>query len=198
MVRPIEFNGMRKEREDISDRVTHLIKNIGDEEALETLFKIAHQGVLHGNTTNVVGQRRVICFSESPTGEFIKEKYFFTSYGVSIRKDWFFEEGGRPVIYQPREEHKLIAPSLHWKLVTYNPLEDNWADWTWQREWRIEAHELELPEDSIFIVPNNEAKNKLRELFEEEENYRALCEQLCLGIYPYGPRVFPYEIMALE
>ncbi|WP_461481441.1 hypothetical protein [Porticoccus sp.] len=190
---------MRSNRIDLTHRVVHLVRAETDEQALEVLFQIAYDEFLSGTNRAVIGGSRVICFSEAPESEFIKEKYHFRPFGVSVSKKWLFNQNGRPVIYQPKSEHCFIDPSMHWKIVSYSPTEDEWVDWSWQREWRIQADRLELPSDeAVFLVPSEAWKEKLEGLYIQEEEYRAMCESLCLDLYPYPPRDFPYPVQVLE
>jgi hypothetical protein len=187
---------MRGKRVDLSDRVTHLIRNKnGEETAADTLHKIATDQYLKSTNTAVIGGDSVVCFSEAPLSEFTKESAHFQPFGISIKKSHLFSLGGRPVIYQPKEEHKYIDSSIIWKVVSYNPTEEDWIDWSWQREWRIKTDALFLaPEQAIFIVPTEEHREILISRYRAHEENRALCEELMLGLYPQSPELFPYEI----
>lgn len=99
---------MRNHRVDLSDKLTHLIHADNDYEAIEALYRIACVGHLEGTTKGVLGNTPVVCFSEAPECEFMKEKKHFKPFGISIEKTYLFSAGGRPVIYQPKEEHALI------------------------------------------------------------------------------------------
>lgn len=189
---------MRNKRADLSKRVTHLLRPGSDADAFETLYKIACDEHLDGTSRAVIGQTNVVCFSEAPENEFTKERRHFSPFGVSVDKSWFFAAGGRPVIYQSKEEHKYIQEALHWKLVSFDPCkppEEGWVDWSWQREWRIQSDRLYLPpEQTIFLVPSDEIKEQLLARYQAEEEGRALMEELVLLLYPHQPRDFPYRI----
>lgn len=190
---------MRSNRVDLSQRVIHLICAESDEQAVQTLFKIAYDEFLTGSNRTVIGGRNVVCFSEAPESEFIKENGHFRSFGVSVSKEWLFQKNGRPVIYQPKSEHQFVDSSMHWKIVSYSPTETEWIDWSWQREWRVQTDSLELPiDEAVFIVPSEKWKEKLEALYVNEEEYRAMCEFLCLNLYPYPPREFPYPVQVLK
>lgn len=193
---------MRHTRADLSKRVTHLIRRRAcDAEPLDTLYKIACDEHLNGSSETVIGQASVICFSEAPESEFTKERQHFSPFGISIDKSWFFAAGGRPVIYQPKEEHQYVDPTLHWKLVSFDPCkppEEGWIDWSWQREWRIQATRFYLPpEQTIFVVPSEEDKENLLTRYQADEDGRALYEELVLCLCPNPPRDFPYPIKVL-
>lgn len=193
---------MRNRRVDLSNKLTHLIRANSDHEAIETLYRIACTGHLEGTTTGVIGNTQVVCFSEAPEGEFIKEKNHFKPFGISIDKIYFFSSGGRPVIYQPKEEHAFIDPELHWKIVTYNPTsstKNRWVDWSWQREWRIKTDRFLLPvEQTTFLVPSEVDREILIDRLMENEIMNAELEALAIGmIYPM-PRDFPYRIEVIS
>jgi len=189
---------MRDKRTDLSKRVTHLLRSGSDADAVDTLYKIACDAHLNGSSRAIIGQTNVVCFSEAPESEFTKERRHFSPFGVSIDKSWFFSAGGRPVIYQPKDEHQYIEQALHWKLVSFDPskpLEEGGIDWSWQREWRIQSDRLYLPpEQTIFLVPSDEIKEQLLARYQADEEERALTEELVLCLYPNPPRDFPYHI----
>lgn len=188
---------LRENRLDLSPTVTHLIKN-QNISPIDILSKISIDGYLKGSNRAILGEALVICFTEAPITEFTKEQKHFSQFGISIDKKYLFSLGGRPVIYQPATENKYIDPDLHWKIVKYDPIstiEDGWADWSWQREWRISCEKLHLSsEDCEFIVPSEIHRNNLLKNFQAEEEGRALFEEICLGLYPNPIREFPYKI----
>lgn len=198
LISSYDSENMRNKRTDLSNTVTHLLRGDSDDEAADVLYKIARDEYLKGSARVIMGSTPVVCFSEAPASEFIKENKHFRPFGISIEKSWLFRAGGRPVIYQPREEHDYIDSAIHWKLVTFDPVkpqEDGWVDWTWAREWRVPSKILYLPFDqAIFLVPSEEYRDKLLARYQSDEEYRAMCEALCLDLYPYPPREFPYQI----
>lgn len=81
---------MRNRRVDLSNKLTHLIRANSDHEAIETLYRIACTGHLEGTTTGVIGNTQVVCFSEAPEGEFIKEKITSSLLEYQLIKFIFF------------------------------------------------------------------------------------------------------------
>ena len=78
------------------------------------------------------------------------------------------------------------------------PPEEGWIDWSWQREWRIQATRFYLPpEQTIFVVPSEEDKENLLARYQADEDGRALYEELVLCLCPNPPRDFPYPIKVL-
>lgn len=163
---------MRPHRADLSNELVHLIKDLSNIEAARTLAEIAHCQFIIGTTRGVLGGASVVCFSEAPRKEFIKEQLHFNGFGVAVDKEWLFSQGGRPVIYQARIEHGYVAQDIHWKCVTYEPTAESWVDWTWQREWRIQKGELWLPPDkAILVTPSQQdAQNVIRFYNDFEKN----------------------------
>lgn len=134
---------------------------------LSILEKILHEEKLLGSSKNIRGKHKCICFTESPITEINSlfslvniadndsQRIRYEPYGIAIKKEWLYRKGGRPVIYQPEDEYKLLPESLMYKHVRYEP--DKGIDFTWEREWRIEAKELLLePKETLVIVPDAE------------------------------------------
>lgn len=94
-----------------------------------------------------------ICFSEAPLsklGQLIASQhggFRYQYFGITLEKQWLFEKGGRPVIYQPARERDLLRPSARFRHVTYDPTDSAQRDVTFEREWRIPVAELPLGSD---------------------------------------------------
>jgi len=58
---------------------------------------------------------------------------------LALPKTHVYREGGRPVIYEQREiAKKLLPPNEHWRIVNFDlSKEDDFIDWTHEREWRV-------------------------------------------------------------
>ena len=62
-------------RDDLSDKLVHLTKGVGEdpskhrEEALKTLGKILKEKRLLGGTGFIKGSHKCVCFSEAPIGK---------------------------------------------------------------------------------------------------------------------------------
>lgn len=78
--------------------------------------------------------------------------------------------GGRPVIYERDSEFYDLPESLRWRHVCYEPDINNPIDFTWEREWRIQAEAFPLdPGEIEIIVPNSPASEDLEHLFNQHE-----------------------------
>lgn len=144
-------------REDLSDYVFHFTKGSN---AREILKKILCDGAVKDMSGN-----GYICFSESPLTmlpamfdifNHYKEP-MYAPYGVGFRKDWIFDKGGRPVFYVTKSELRDLPESMRWRGIEYEP--HNY-DFSWLREWRINASEVKFTEeDAIIIAPTSEEAN---------------------------------------
>lgn len=105
--------------------------------------------------------RNVVCLSESDVGgvEALLSTGHFEAWGVVLRRDWVWQNGGGPIWYtrddvwqkvRDRDEQDL----LQW-MVRTSPQS---ADWLHEREWRIPVPDdyLELSLDGVaaLVVSN--------------------------------------------
>ena len=139
-------------RDDLSSKLVHLTK--GTWVGAAVIFqKIVAEKRLIGGTGGITDTLRCVCFSEAPISKLsaiLADRsqlgFRYAPFGVMIDKDWLFEKGGRPVIYQPE--------------VDYEPAKG--IDFTWEREWRIQTEELKLdPSQVTLVVPNREWESQV-------------------------------------
>ena len=129
------------------------------------LRKILHQGALTGTSRWSAGGP-CVCFTEAPIEEFNAlfslnaiasqehEKPRYEPYGIAVSKEWLFERGGRPVIYDTCEIGARLHESDRYRLVEYDFKKQ--VDYTWEREWRIQIERLVLdPAETLVIVPSS-------------------------------------------
>lgn len=157
------LNEVKRIRTDVSDWLVHFTKG-DDIEAAERIRNILTENRLKG-----AGDPPVVCFSEAPIQEFSKlfslfkryRKPRFAPYGILVKKHWLFSKGGRPVIYQPESEKRLLPKEIQYRHVTFDPTS---KDFTWQREWRIQTESLELERENIlFIFPDDKGATNAAE-----------------------------------
>ncbi len=143
-------------RSDLSEWLVHFTKGT-DVNASATLTQILREKALLSKSTPPA-----VCFTEAPLREFSKLFELFRKYpeprlapfGIAVKKDWLFEQGGRPAIYGPAAERELLPDQLKFRHVTYTPS----CDFTWMREWRIGVDRLALePEHTLVVVPTEDA-----------------------------------------
>jgi hypothetical protein len=149
-------------RGDLSNRIIHLTKGNTLDEASANFFQIIHQGKLIGGTGFIRGGYTCVCFSEAPISILSQALSNTTVHGmryaplgVMVHKQWLFEKGGRPVIYQAEEEFELLPEELKYRHVRYEP--HRGIDHTWEREWRIQTQKLVLDAaTATLVVPTRE------------------------------------------
>ena len=129
--------------------------------AYNRLNKILSDGHLKGATGYIKGGHQCVCFSEAPVGELAAffsavnsvspEAVRYRPYGIAVRKDWLFSQGGRPVIYQPDNEYENLPATHNWRHAAYSPPN---IDFSWEREWRVHTPQLAIsPETCLAVVP---------------------------------------------
>jgi hypothetical protein len=129
--------------------------------AFDVLLKILRERRLVGSGRWVKGGYRCVCFTGTPISELAsvfalsgsptEKNPRYEPYGIAVRKEWLFERGGRPVIYQTHSEHESLPQGIQWRHVRYEPPN---IDFTWEREWRLCTDILTLePQDTLVVVP---------------------------------------------
>lgn len=131
--------------------------------ARKILMKILEEGKLIGSSKKIKGGHKCICFTEAPITEmaaifnlvkFVPENepkpLLYEPFGIAISKEWLFKQGGRPVIYQPADEYDSLPVDLQYRHVSFDPC--NGPDFTWEREWRINADFLQLNKDETLVI----------------------------------------------
>lgn len=145
--------------EEGGDEFNPKVSSIEKKSAFEVLKDIITSTNLVGSSTWIKGGSKCVCFTETPLYELVRlmnfewwEKSRYEMYGIAVSKEWFFKQGGRPVIYEMDGEEKFLQPGQNQHLhVRYSPGVD---DFTWEREWRVKSNSLAIDFDhSIFIVP---------------------------------------------
>lgn len=134
--------------------------------ASSVLRKILIDGHLLGSSAWTYGFNTV-CFTEAPIQEFNsifslveiaasrEERPRYEPYGIAVRKDFLFEKGGRPVIYDHPDLLSKLPDDMKYRFVPYDPVAD--LDFTWEREWRIRTDRLKLdPKQTLVVVPTAE------------------------------------------
>jgi hypothetical protein len=143
------------------------------------LQKILHNSELHGTSTWTYG-KATVCFTEAPIQEFNSifslvsiaaskdERPRYEPYGIAVPKKWLYAQGGRPVIYDHPNALGDFPDSQRYRFVPYNPSAG--VDFTWEREWRIQAEQLALdPKQTLVVVPTSDEAFELVYGFSQEE-----------------------------
>lgn len=180
-------------RDDLSNRLIHLTK--GSFEQAESVFNtIIQEKSLRGSSTDIRGGHKVICFSEAPLSKLglilanpNAKSMRYMPFGFMFEKDYLFSLGARPVIYQPNEEFDLLHEAQQFRHVKFEP--ENGIDWTWEREWRLQADQLSLEAANVtLIVPDREWVKKAQQAHHQD------LEVLSIALDGFGPMVKgPFE-----
>ena len=169
-------------RDDLSDKLVHLTKGVGDdmskhrEEALRTLAKILGEKRLLGGDGFIKGSHKCVCFSEAPIGKLshiLAQKdgkaFKYQPYGVIVDKLWLFEKEGRPVIYGPDGDYTSLPEEMKYRHVRFWLSQEYSVDHTWEREWRIKTEELKItPSEVTIVVPDRRAKDAFMGKYKED------------------------------
>ena len=199
---------MTKKRKDISDYIYHWCKSEDRDlkESFDSLLSILKSNFICGSHAHTVKgcSDSVICFSETPFVEVLDGNFGrYMPFGIAFSKKTIFDMGGRHVIYQSENDLENTPANMHWRHVTYNPLNnntDNWRDFTWEREWRLKTEFLDLNLSiMVIVVPSNEWKEKLLDHYKEFSELMNYVDVEILGaIEGYTPEVPLVMIDSLE
>lgn len=173
--------------------LVHLTKDavIGGEKvnAIDVLIKILKERKLVGSTTEsgfIVGSRKAVCFQESPLHSLAENIYFekdllesgessrirYSTIGLLFEKPLIYQAGGRPVIYDKTSEAKRYLPEDQWwRIVNFDlSNNENFIDWTHEREWRVPDDFTFNLEDITIVVGNLNGKGFSTLMKKLEEN----------------------------
>lgn len=186
-------------RPDMSPDLVHWIKGNNDNDACDTLVLIASSRQLIGGTEFVKGSYPCVCFTETPITDFHVVAGRYRRFGIVVEKKWLYDQGGRPVIYQPDHEYYNLPDCQKWRHVRYEP---NDIDLTWEREWRVQKKTLSLPLSCVdFIVPDDkwafDFESRYERFEQEEQSYNSYI--IDGELYPTNGHVrLPYRIITFN
>lgn len=146
------------------------------EKAYEIMEAIFEDGYLRASGLDTFKKIKSVCFTESPAEIMKHQESRYQPFGFCFLKEDIFDLGGRHVIYQTKEESKLLDESIHWRHVTYNPQDidsrkPNGVNFTWEREWRLNEPKLSIFDCYSVIVPNEDWLERLRADIEHWKAY---------------------------
>lgn len=183
------------DRPDITDDLVHFIRGDTLEDAVGVLQTILDEGMLRGGVGFIKGTYRCVCFSEAPIGYLAdavvrstRPTRRYQPVGIFVGKQWLFECGGRPVIYQPNSEYETLPEALRWRHVRYIPTGDQPVDFTWEREWRIHADELRVDPSCARIAAPAHVAQELVDDHDADQHRR--CQELELCGVMDAPQVY--------
>lgn len=146
---------MQNPRPDISDKLVHFTSGSSYDDAFDDLRQIIAERRLIGSGDKIRDNYQCVCFTEAPLTSLqyglVKPSAYsrYSPFGLLLEKKWLFDQGGRPVIYQPESDFPLLHERLRWRHMCYEP---GVIDFTWEREWRIQCAELSFESNDVGIV----------------------------------------------
>ena len=169
-------------RPDISPYLVHFTSGDSQVAAFTRLRKIISDSRLIGGSRCIKGDYRCVCFSEAPLTSLkdglVNQDHYsrYSPFGIMVSKQWLFEQGGRPVIYQPESEYHDLPETHRWRHHRFELFGSKQrVDFTWEREWRIKCDHLVFDRTSARIVALNRSwADRLASEHDREEHYRVM------------------------
>lgn len=168
-----EWQERYKSRNDITSRLTHLTKGDTLEQAFENLLQILNDKKLIGSVTEtgfIIGRTPAVCFQEAPLNAIAENLRYeqkmrqgtdnpvrYRAFGIRFDKQFIYNRGGRPVIYEKRDLMKEMLPEdEYWRIVNYDMSDPKHIiDWSHEREWRIPGNlEFEYTNIEVLVTSN--------------------------------------------
>lgn len=193
------------ERSDLTISLVHLTKAKSEGSslsALDVLIKILKEKKLIGSKPEVgfiCGDTPAVCFQDTPLYQLAQNIYYeqklrkaqeytkirYIGVGLMFSKFHVYQKGGRPVIYEKKENAKFFLPSSeYWRIVNYDLSDENEIiDWTHEREWRIKNnYEFNLHEVTVLLPKCKTIKHFIKKYKKEfnSDPYDDLKGIICL------------------
>jgi hypothetical protein len=165
-------------RNDISDFLIHFTRGDSLKDAFQRLQKIVDERQLLGSCRLIKGGYTCVCFSEAPlsclSDGLVNPAYYsqYSPFGIMVPKEWLFQLGGRPVIYETEAEFYVLPDSHRWRHMRYEPPT---IDFSWEREWRIQCDHLQFDSKvaSIVVLDQSWARYLVQQ-HESEQEFRVI------------------------
>lgn len=154
--------------------VTHLTRETDDLKTMEVLLKILNEKKITTGTNSgfIQGSEKAVCFQDAPLSGIAQNliheqtnrkelggKIRYRPLGLTYRKKYVFDNGGRPVIYETKDEAATKFPDELWRVVTFDLSDKNYIkDWTHEREWRMKG-DFELEHATVLLTNQVAYKN---------------------------------------
>jgi len=191
-------------RDDLSNKLVHLVRGATFDEAFVKFTNILTEAQLRGGTGYIRGEYHCVCFTETPISKLgyvlaspDVAKMRYRPLGIMVDKKWLFEQGGRPVIYQPNTDYEKLPEELRYRHVRLElDSQATHIDLTWEREWRVKIGTLPLPVDkTTVILPTRRWRDALADLHADDvrSQVRQIGKDAAPSVMPY-----PWHIIVLE
>lgn len=172
----------------LTNVLVHLTKDSETDKAIDVLIKIIRDGYLKASSQGfIIGGEKVVCFQEVPLNsikenlsyeeEKLKGKKRYSKFGIAISREDIYLNEGRPVIYETLNSIKdNIDKSEQWRCVNFDlNNEENYIDFTFEREWRLRRDiEILFKYDKIIIGNEDDKDYIINQLKNDELDYKEL------------------------
>lgn len=156
-----EWRKRFKYRMDLSSRLTHLTKGVDKDDAFNNLINILEEKKIKGSSKKkgfICGEIPAVCLQDAPLSAIAEnlqyeevlrkeenQKVRYLGFGIRFQKNFIYQQGGRPVIYDDTDKAKMyLLKNEWWRIVKLDLSNSNSVvDWMHEREWRV-------PKDIIF------------------------------------------------
>lgn len=179
------------QRTDLSTQIVHLTRDREDTNLVEVMYEIINSKKIIGSSTNsgfICGDQKAVCFQDAPLVSVCQNVYYEQKYkeknplaktrykacGLSFSKNYAFNKGARPVIYDRTADAKTYLPKDQWwRIVNFDlSSADNLIDWTHEREWRMAGDFIfDISEATLLFVNDVTYKNFKNLCTKNEVNY---------------------------
>ncbi len=173
-------------RIDVCSQISHLTRAASIDgkphSALQIIIKILRERRIEPSTTEsgfIVGDTPAICFHDAPlysicqnieferklAREIGAKKHRYEPVGLSFPKPYVYGCGARPVFYEKTNVARDLLPADQWwRIVNFDlSNQENFIDWTHEREWRLPGPFNFDIQYATVLVPNTRVfKNFLR------------------------------------
>lgn len=151
-----QWSNRISQRSDFTCGLVHLTKPQNGQKSLDILINILKEGTLKASTEGYIcGKDPVVCFQDVPLQSLAENILYeqqlrkedasqpirYAPFGLRFSKPYIYRAGGRPVIYENTGIAKsFLLESEYWRIVKFDlNNDDNFIDWTHEREWRIKG-----------------------------------------------------------
>ncbi len=182
-------------RSDISKWLVHCTQDTSERTSFDNLRKILSDCYLEGSKNLIKAGTKCVCFSEAPITKIkslisycdaFQSSLRYAPFGIAVRKEWLFSQGGRPVIYQQDAQFENTSKEHKYLHVKYEPDQD--FDFSWEREWRIKCNRLRLQPEmtTVFVKDRQHLNILLNEHYSGQSSWTLTGTPFSIEIYPWG------------
>ena len=173
-----EWRKRFKYRMDLSSRLTHLAKGLDEDDAFSNLINILEEKRLKGSSRRkgfICGEISAVCLQDAPLVAIAEnlqyeevlrkeenQKVRYLGFGIRFQKNFIYRQGGRPVIYDDKDEAKKYLPKNQWWRIVKLDLSNSNSiiDWMHEREWRVPKEIIFEYSQCEIIVPSSKYYKK--------------------------------------